>query len=72
MATQADPRLNSGNHKAPPIRVTAPGADARRRELVAVTAYYLAERRAFAPGHEAEDWAAAEAMVRHDLDPARD
>jgi hypothetical protein len=41
----------------------APGIDDHRRELVAVTAYYLAERRGFAPDHAADDWATAEAMV---------
>jgi len=40
----------------------SPGMD-QRRELVAMTAYYLAERRGFEPGHEVEDWEAAEAMV---------
>jgi hypothetical protein len=40
----------------------SPGTD-QRRELVAKTAYYLAERRGFEPGHEVEDWETAEAMV---------
>ncbi len=35
-----------------------------QRELVAVAAYYLAERRHFKPGHEVEDWLAAESQVR--------
>jgi hypothetical protein len=35
----------------------------QRRELVAAEAYYLAERRGFAPGHEVEDWVTAEALV---------
>lgn len=34
-----------------------------RRQLVAVEAYFLAERRGFAGGHEFEDWIAAEAAV---------
>jgi hypothetical protein len=34
-----------------------------RRQLVATEAYFLAERRGFAAGHEVEDWAAAEAAV---------
>ena len=42
-----------------PIALTA----AARRELVAVGAYLRAERRGFAPGHEAEDWLASEAEV---------
>jgi hypothetical protein len=41
-----------------------PLTDEQRRELVAVAAYYLAERRNFKPGHETEDWLAAESQVR--------
>ena len=43
-----------------------------RRGMIAEGAYLRAERRGFAPGHEAEDWLAAEAEVdallkaRHD------
>jgi len=40
-----------------------PPTDEQRRELIAVTAYYLAERRNFQPGHEDEDWLAAEAQI---------
>jgi hypothetical protein len=48
-----------------PIKVTEPQVtDEQHRELVAVAAYYLAERRNFEPGHEAEDWLAAELQVR--------
>ncbi len=35
----------------------------RRRALIAEAAYFRAERRGFAPGHEAEDWLAAEIEV---------
>ncbi len=34
-----------------------------RRALIAQAAYFRAERRSFAPGHEAEDWLAAEIEV---------
>jgi Protein of unknown function (DUF2934) len=34
-----------------------------RRQLVAAEAYFLAERRGFAAGHELEDWVAAEVAV---------
>jgi hypothetical protein len=37
-------------------------ADERRR-LIAENAYLRAERRGFVPGHETEDWLAAEAEV---------
>jgi hypothetical protein len=50
-----------------PINVSVqrvePLTDEQRRELVAVAAYYLAERRDFKPGHETEDWLAAESQV---------
>jgi len=41
-----------------------------RRALIAVAAYYRAERRGFAPGHEQEDWLAAEREIDATLDAA--
>jgi hypothetical protein len=38
-------------------------SDDVRRGMIAEGAYLRAERRGFAPGHEAEDWLAAEAEV---------
>jgi len=35
----------------------------QRAALIAEAAYFRAERRNFAPGHETEDWLAAEAEV---------
>jgi DUF2934 family protein len=35
----------------------------QQRSLVALAAYYLAERRRFEPGHELEDWLAAELQI---------
>jgi hypothetical protein len=37
--------------------------DEQRRELIAVTAYYLAESRHFEPGYEEEDWLTAESQI---------
>lgn len=34
-----------------------------RQEMVATAAYFIAEQRGFAPGHELEDWRAAEEAV---------
>jgi hypothetical protein len=34
-----------------------------RQSMIETTAYFLAERRQFEPGHELEDWCAAEASV---------
>lgn len=41
-----------------PARATDP---ARRHAMIEEAAYYRAERRGFAPGHELEDWLQAEA-----------
>ncbi|HEV7607302.1 MAG TPA: DUF2934 domain-containing protein [Steroidobacteraceae bacterium] len=35
----------------------------QRAELIAEAAFFRAERRGFAPGHEIEDWLAAESEV---------
>jgi hypothetical protein len=43
-------------------RSTKPSSDDRAK-LIAEGAYYLAEQRGFAPGHELEDWLAAESAV---------
>lgn len=63
-AFEAQPEIAS----TVPIQVTGqdmePLTDEQRRELVAVAAYYLAERRNFKPGHETEDWLAAESQIR--------
>lgn len=47
----------------------APPVSAEECErMIAVEAYFRAERRGFAPGHELEDWCEAEAEVRSRLD----
>lgn len=35
----------------------------RRRAMIAKAAYYRAEQRGFEPGHELEDWCAAETEI---------
>ncbi|QIK36969.1 DUF2934 domain-containing protein [Caldichromatium japonicum] len=35
----------------------------QRHEMIAVAAYYLAERRGFAPGHAEADWLRAEQVI---------
>jgi len=35
----------------------------RRRQMIAAAAYQRAQRRGFEPGHELEDWLAAEAEI---------
>lgn len=34
-----------------------------RREMIATAAYHIAEQRGFQPGHELNDWLAAEAAI---------
>jgi Protein of unknown function (DUF2934) len=47
-----------------PLRFVDPGARAKSRAaLIAEIAYFKAQSRGFEPGHEEEDWLAAEAEV---------
>jgi hypothetical protein len=47
-----------------PLRFVDPGARAKSRAaLIAQIAYFKAQKRGFEPGHEEEDWLAAEAEV---------
>jgi hypothetical protein len=59
-AKSTTPRVRKSAAKAP--AVVAVSEDVRRG-MIAEGAYLRAERRGFAPGHEAEDWLAAEAEV---------
>jgi hypothetical protein len=56
-------RRSSGTRKsaAAPVRVAL--TVEARHALIAKSAYLRAERRGFAPGHETQDWLAAEAEV---------
>jgi len=59
-ATRPPPRARTSPTTTPkPIQVSA---DARRG-LIAESAFLRAERRGFAPGHEDEDWLAAEIEI---------
>jgi len=52
-----------GKH-APPRSDGHNSLDAKtRHEMIAEAAYYLAEKRGFAPGKELEDWREAESWV---------
>ena len=42
------------------LRQLATVSEAKRQDMIREAAYYKAEKRHFAPGHDAEDWAAAE------------
>jgi hypothetical protein len=53
-----------------PLRFSLPlerVSDEERRDMIARAAYFRAERRNFAPGHDQEDWVAAEAEVDREL-----
>jgi Protein of unknown function (DUF2934) len=59
-AARNSPRSRKSPTEAPArVKVTVEA----RRALIAETAYLRAERRGFGPGHEVEDWLAAEAEV---------
>jgi Protein of unknown function (DUF2934) len=52
-------------HSIDPLRFCALDlhVDDRRHALIARSAYFRAEQRGFAPGHELDDWLAAETEV---------
>jgi len=65
--TESTPKITAKRTKrAAPKKITngsTHNGHEHRHELVAAEAYYLAERRGFAAGHELEDWVAAEQMI---------
>ena len=73
MAREKQPTTPTGRKRAPrktPIAMAVEAAvpapftgPEQRAALIAEAAYFRAERRGFAPGHETEDWLAAEAEV---------
>ena len=63
IAQNAQPEIVASTVTKVSRQVVEPITDEQRRELIAVAAYYLAERRNFQPGHEDEDWLAAEVQI---------
>lgn len=61
-ATPAATKTIGGMSIKPTTR-TKPVDPDQRRYYVEVAAYYIAERRGFMGGHEAEDWIAAEIEI---------
>ena len=53
--------------KVAPALDDAPQLSQKRRERIALTAYFIAERRGFEPGHDTEDWLAAEIQVSQEF-----
>lgn len=65
-AATARTRRKADSAPASVERMAAAVADSRaaeRRSMIAHAAYFRAERRGFEPGHELEDWLAAELEV---------
>jgi hypothetical protein len=62
-STYLRPSFNPLRFSLPVKRVS----DEERRNMIARAAYFRAEKRQFAPGHEVEDWIAAEADVDREL-----
>jgi hypothetical protein len=73
MPTEKTPASTPARKRAPRKSVTAAAKSATtvasfvgpetRTALIAEAAYFRAEKRGFAPGHEAEDWLSAEREV---------
>ena len=57
----AQPKATRAAKAKPAQRATVSTGD--RRAMIAEAAYLRAERRGFVPGHETEDWLAAEVEV---------
>lgn len=63
-STDSEPRLSTGRalvrtELGAPRQLASDDAE-HRHAIIAVAAYFLAEQRHFVPGHEVEDWLAAE------------
>lgn len=63
MAHRARPRLKVDLHAPLASALRAPLTHEEIQRLIAEAAYYRAQRRGFAPGHEVEDWIEAETEV---------
>jgi len=59
------------SRRAAPVRAPQPLEPTEREAMIAEAAYYRAEMRGFAAGHELEDWLAAERQVDLLLGAAR-
>ena len=76
MAREKNPEITPARKRAPRKRASAPAKDVggpafvdpqQRTTLIARAAYFRAVERGFEPGHELEDWLAAEAQVDAEL-----
>ncbi|MEK7835619.1 MAG: DUF2934 domain-containing protein [Pseudomonadota bacterium] len=61
--TMASAKVAARKRSAEPQPASAKTAPEQRQQLIAQAAYFIAERRGFAPGNELEDWLQAEAEI---------
>ena len=61
--TAASAKVATRRRSAEPQPAGAKTAPEPRQQLIAQAAYFIAERRGFAPGNELEDWLRAEAEI---------
>lgn len=61
--TMASAKVAARKRSAEPQTASAKTAPEQRQQLIAQAAYFIAERRGFAPGNELEDWLQAEAEI---------
>ena len=59
----AKPKAGRSASKSPAVAASAPSRQERER-LIALAAYFRAEKRGFAPGYELQDWVEAEVEVK--------
>lgn len=57
------PPIAPRSRKTASAHLAVQRTEAWRHERVATAAYYIAEKRGFAPGHDEEDWRLAEAEI---------
>ncbi len=60
-AASASAKVAARKRSAEPRTAGAKIAPEQRQQVIAQAAYFIAERRGFAPGNELEDWLQAEA-----------
>ncbi len=61
--TMASAKVAARKRRAEPQTASGQMAPEQRQHLIAQAAYFIAERRGFAPGNELEDWLQAEAEI---------
>lgn len=61
--TTATAKVDTRRRSAEPQTASVRVAPEQRQQLIAQAAYFIAERRGFAPGNELEDWLQAEAEI---------